>query len=312
MTVGADVTPPSRTDGAGSIYDLGYRGYEGPRLGRRSAVVSLLTHSVRTAYGLGRGARSKLVPMGLALFAILPSLLALGIVALVSQVGQAGEAIEAISPIRYSTLFPIIATLVMLFCASQAPELFGRDQRAGVLPLYFSRSVSRVDYAVARLLGLVVSLLVLVLLPQLLLFLGRVLAATDPLEGLAEELPQLPAAIAVALLVVALFASVAAAIAALTPRRSYATTAVIAMFIVPTIIAQLLAELAGGPLALVAVLLSPGEVLEGINAFLFGVSADSPAVQAADLDGWAYVASAAAWIAGAVGLLIRRYRTIEA
>ena len=42
----------------------------------------------------------------------------------------------------------------MLFCAAQAPELFGRDQRHGVLPLYFSRVLTRIDYALARAGGL--------------------------------------------------------------------------------------------------------------------------------------------------------------
>ena len=298
--------------GRGNIYDLGYRGYEGQRLGRRGAIGALLTHSLRTAYGLGRGARSKLVPMGLAVFAILPALLALGIVALVSQVGQAGEAIEAISPIRYSTIFPLTATLVMLFCAAQAPELFGRDQRAGVLPLYFTRAVSRDDYAIARLLGLLTGVAVLVLAPQLILFLGRVLAALDPFEGLRDELPSLPAVFAVAVLSVGVFGSVAAAVAASTPRRSYATAAIIAVFVVPTIVAQLLAELASGPIAQIAVLLSPGEVLEGVNAVLFDVRSDSDAVLAAGLDGWAYVAAAAAWMVGAIVMLLRRYRRIIA
>jgi ABC-2 type transport system permease protein len=89
---------------------------------------------------MGRSARSKVMPVGLVLLALLPSLLALGIIALIAQLGEAGEAMQAISPIRYATLFPFTAVLVFLFCASQAPELFGRDQRAGVLPLYFSRA----------------------------------------------------------------------------------------------------------------------------------------------------------------------------
>ena len=47
----------------------------------------------------------------------------------------------------------------MLFCAAQAPELFGRDQRYGVLPLYFSRALTRSDYALAKVGGLFVALL---------------------------------------------------------------------------------------------------------------------------------------------------------
>ena len=296
----------------GSIYDLGYRGYEGPRLGRSAAITALFTHSLRTAYGLGRSTRSKVMPMGLTALAILPSLLALGILALISQFGEAGEAIEAVSPIQYSTLFPFIATLVFLFCASQAPELFGRDQRAGVLPLYFSRAVSSTDYAAARTLGLLAALLILVLTPQLLLMVGRVLVASDLGDGLAKELPSLPAAIGISLVVAATVGCISAAIAALTSRRAYATVAVIAVFALPVAAAELLVELDAGLLAQVAVLLSPSYVLDGVNSFLFDVSTDNPSVDAADIAGWVFVVAAVGWIAGSAAVLVRRYRTLQA
>jgi ABC-2 type transport system permease protein len=311
--LGPSPASPSPTGGGGgSIYDLGYRGYEGPRLGRWAAVASLLTHSVRTAYGLGRSARSKVMPVGLVLLAVLPSLLALGIIALVAQVGPAGEAIEAVSPIRYSTLFPFIATLVFLFSASQAPELFGRDQRAGVLPLYFSRATSRLDYAAARTLGLLVSLLVLVLAPQLLLLVGRVLVAADPVAGLAEELPELPALLVVGLLVVTVVGTVSSAAAALTPRRSYATVTIIGIFLIPNIAAALLVELETDLLGQVAVLLSPADVLDGVNAHFFGVSPDNQTVAEAGLPGWSYPIAAGAWVVGSLAVLARRYQRIEA
>lgn len=296
----------------GSIYDLGYRGYEGPRLGRRAAIVALFTHSLRTAYGLGRSTRSKVMPVGLVLLAILPSLLALGIIALIAQVGPAGEAVEAISPIRYSTLFPFIAVLVFLFCASQAPELFGRDQRAGVLPLYFSRATSRLDYAAARTLGLFVSVLVLVFAPQALLLVGRVLVAADPVEGLLEELPAVPATVAVGLIVVLVVGSISAATAALTPRRSYATVAIIGIFLIPNIAAALLVELETGLLGQLAILVSPADILDGVNAFLFGVASDNPAVDGAGLDGWVFLVAAFAWTVGSLAVLARRYQRIEA
>jgi ABC-2 type transport system permease protein len=296
----------------GSIYDLGYRGYEGPRLGRRAAVAALLIHSVRTAYGLGRSARSKALPVGLVLAAILPSLLGLGIIALVTQLGRAGEAIEAISPIRYSTLFPFIAVLVFLFSSSQAPELFGRDQRAGVLPLYFSRATSRLDYAAARVLGLLLSLVILVLAPQLLLLVGRVLVAADPVGGLTAELPALPAVLIAGGFIVAVVGSVSAAAAALTPRRSYATVAIIGIFLIPNIAASLLVELETGWLGQVAILFSPADVLDGVNAFLFDVQPDNPSVSRAALDGPVYVVAAVTWIVGSLAVLARRYQRIEA
>ena len=49
----------------GAIYDIGYRRYVGPRLGRRFAVRSLFAHTVRGAFGIGRGGRAKVVPFGL-------------------------------------------------------------------------------------------------------------------------------------------------------------------------------------------------------------------------------------------------------
>ncbi len=44
------------------IHDIGYQRYDGPRLGRAYAVRSLYVHGVRTAFGLGRGAKSKVFP----------------------------------------------------------------------------------------------------------------------------------------------------------------------------------------------------------------------------------------------------------
>jgi len=298
-------------DRGGSIYDLGYRGYEGPRLGRRAAVTALLTHTLRTAYGLGRNTRSKVMPVGLVVFAILPALLGVGFIVLFSQLGPAGEAMEAMeafSPFRYSTLFPFTYILVFLFSASQAPELFGRDQLSGVLPLYFSRAISRLDYAMARLLGLYVALLVLVFAPQIILFIGRILVASDLATGLSEELPELPATLAVGLISTTLVGSLSAAIAALTPRRSYATVAIIAVFLIPSAFAGFLVTNDVGLLGQAAVLLSPGGVLEGVNAFLFSVPPEDEIVRLADIEGWVYLAAAAAWIIGSLALLASRYK----
>ena len=52
----------AETRAAGAIYDLGYQQYRGTRLGRANAFTSLFTFSLRTAFGLGRGARSKIIP----------------------------------------------------------------------------------------------------------------------------------------------------------------------------------------------------------------------------------------------------------
>src|SRR6266540_4073794 len=152
-SVGRGAAVQLRASGpGGSIYDLGYQGYEGPRLGRPAAIRALFWHTVRSCYGIGRGGRAKIAPFALAALALLPAIVGVGIAALAKQTGDVGQLVESASPIRYATYHGLISTLVMLFCAVQAPELLGRDQRFGVLPVYFSRALARLDYAVAKVL----------------------------------------------------------------------------------------------------------------------------------------------------------------
>jgi len=134
--------------------------------------------------------------------------------------------------------------------------------------------------------------------------------ATDLAEGLSKELPSLPAVIAVGLIVASMVGMISAAIAALTPRRAYATVAIIAVFLVPSIAAAMLVEFETGLLGQIAVLLSPADVLEGVNATLFGSWFDESAARDSDIEGWAFVAAALAWIAGSTVVLARRYRSI--
>src|SRR4051812_18697328 len=175
----------------GSIYDLGYQGYEGPRLGRQSAAVALFWNTFRACFGIGRGGRAKIAPFALAALTLLPAVIAVGIAALAAQAG-AGAELDQASPIRYETYHGIASVLIILFCAAQAPELFGRDQRYSVLPLYFSRTLSRSDYAVAKLGGLVLALFLVDIAPQIVLFGGRVFVADDPITGILDEIQAVP------------------------------------------------------------------------------------------------------------------------
>ena len=140
MTDAAGPTPlPTAVTASGrggSIYDLGYRRYEGPRLGRAYAVRSLTIDSFRTAYGIGHGGRAKVAPVVLGALAILPAVVVLGVLTLATRLG-AREQLEAATPIGYDTYYRSIDAIIALFCAAQAPELLSRDQRHGVLASVF-------------------------------------------------------------------------------------------------------------------------------------------------------------------------------
>jgi ABC-2 type transport system permease protein len=295
----------------GNIYDLGYRGYDGPRLGRRAVTLGLLRATLKSAYGIGRGGRAKIAPFVLLGLELLPAVLAVGITAIASQAG-AGEALEEASPIQHSTYQGLTGTILTLFLAAQAPELFGRDQRHGTLPLFFSRMLTRADYALARVGGLVLAVFILSVLPHLVLTLGAILSAADPLTGLRDEAPEIPRYLAVTAQASLLLSSVAAIVAAWTPRRAYATAGIIAAFLIPSVITVLVTELAVSDVASFVVLLSPADLVDGFNAAIFGTLPDGPAVTNADLPGWVYVVASVAWIAVLIGIIVRRYQRLTA
>ena len=294
----------------GSIYDIGYRRYEGPRLGRGHAVRSLFIHSLRSAFGIGRSGRAKVAPIILGALALLPAIAIVGALTLVAQFGV-GNRFATQAPIRYDTYFATISTIIVLFCAAQAPELFGRDQRHGVLALYFARALRRSDYALARIGGLVAALLILELTPNLLLFLGRVLLSPDIPAAVADDLPSFVPVIGQAALAAGLLGGLSMAVSAFSPRRAYATAGIIALFTIPNIVAGIVAGLGSSAIATWLVLLSPTSVLDGTNAILFGKELGSDFFFV-DLPNWAYIVAAIVGIAGSLAITVRRFARIAA
>jgi ABC-2 type transport system permease protein len=304
--------PVSAGSATGSIYDLGYRGYEGPRLGRAHAIRSLFTHSLRSAYGIGRGARAKIAPLALGGMAVIPAIAIVGVLAMAARFGEgAGEAFSESSPLRYDTYFGTMGVFVVLFCAAQAPELFGRDQRHGVLSLYFARALRRSDYALARMGGFIAALLILELFPQLVLFLGRVLLAPDVASAVGDDLPSIPPILAQGLLSAGLLGGLSMTVSAFTPRRAYATAGIIALFTIPEIVASVVAGIGSTDIGNWLFLVSPTSVLAGTNAVLFDTALGSEFFFI-DLPDWAFFAAAIGGIVGALVITLRRFARITA
>ncbi len=127
----------------GVIHDIGYRRYDGVRLGRLAIVRALIWHSLRAAFGLGRGAKAKVVPVLTFVLMCLPAVVSAIAIALSS--GHQRQ-------VPYDTyLAPLRILVMMIFVAAQAPELVSRDLRSRILPLYLARPISRADYPAAKL-----------------------------------------------------------------------------------------------------------------------------------------------------------------
>lgn len=287
----------------GAIYDLGYRRYDGPRLGRRHAIGTLFAASLRAAFGMGRSGRAKIVPWGLALFAMVPALVAVAIIALIG---------EGIAPFTYDNYVWNIQITLALFVAAQAPELINGDMRHRVLALYFSHPLERLDYAAAKLGALVTALLLLTAVPQLLLFLGRVLTGADVLAGIGDELGALPQIAGTSLLYAVTLATIGVAIAAFTPRRAYATGAIIAVFLVAGAVSAILAEAADGPLAELAPLFDPFALIGGTRDWLLGGTIDESPVGGSSVPLPIFGAVLAIIVGIGLAVTAWRYRRVEA
>jgi ABC-2 type transport system permease protein len=258
---------PARPTGSGSvartgnIYDLGYRNYDGVRLGRRSAFMALFTYSLLSIWGIGRSWVAKLFPWGLTIIALVPALVLLAIAAL------APDEFEITQPEEY---FGFVSIVLALICAVAAPDLIGRDQRNRTLSLYFSRALDRLDYAGAKLGALVLSLFLILCVPQVLLQTGNAVAADDLTLYLEDNLDVIPPVFISSALVALFMASLTLAISIFTTRRAFATGAVIAAFVILTAVGGILVNTLEGDSQKYALLVSPVLVPEGVVYWVFG------------------------------------------
>jgi ABC-2 type transport system permease protein len=287
-------------EAAGAIYDIGYRRYDGPRLGRRGALSAIIGAGLRAVFGLGRSGRSKILPWGAIVLGIMPAIVAVAIRVL------AGDIIELYN---YENYLWEIGALLPIFVAAQAPELVVNDMRHRVLPLYFSRPISRADYVAAKLAALTLALLSLTLVPVLILFTGRVLAAEDALGALGDEIGALPSIVGNGLLHAVVLASIGLAICAVAGRRAYAAGAVLALFLIGGVMSGTF-EAQGGGLAGVAPFVQPLAILDGAREWLFGGSVDPSPVSGAGVPLPLYGVAAAALLAVSWAVLAIRYRSV--
>lgn len=297
--------PPiaARESATGAIYDLGYRGYDGPRLGRPAAVSTLFWASLRAAFGLKRSGRAKIVPWGLSAFMVAPAGVVVAISALVPG---------APTPFSYDDYLWNLGILVAIFVAAQAPELVSSDQRQHVLSLYFSHALLRSDYALAKLGAFAAALFALALVPMLVLFVGRVLLAADVPQAFGEQLANLPQVIGAPLIFALPLAALGMAIASYTPRRAYATGAIIAAFIVTAAVGAILGEETSGTLARLAPLIDPFVIIDGTRDWLVGASISESPVHDSGLALWWFGAIELAVVLVGTAAVVWRYRRIAA
>jgi ABC-2 type transport system permease protein len=289
------------------IHDIGYRRYDGPRLRRAAIVRALAWHSFRSAFGFGRSAKAKVVPV-----------LALVLLSLPAVINAVSVSQGNPRTIGYDTYIVGLRIVVMLiFVAVQAPELVSRDLRNRVLPLYFSRPLRPVDYPVAKYVAFTAACLVMIEVPVLVLYAGTIVSVHGGSAVWAETRALIPGLL-VGLMWAVVMAATSLALASLTGRRAFATGAIAIFFFLTEILAviALHAETRGDPAALthastavkVAGLFSPFTLFDGVRRWLGGTGGDQALVPDPGSFGVVYAIVLLALLAASLLGLAARYR----
>ncbi|HEX6140699.1 MAG TPA: ABC transporter permease, partial [Candidatus Limnocylindria bacterium] len=202
--------------------------------------------------------------------------------------------------------------LLSLFVAAQAPELVSGDQRHRVLSLYFSHALARVDYALAKLAAMMAAVFIVCVAPMIVLFLGAVLAASDVGKALGDQAGNLPQIVVAPLIYALPLSALGLAIAAWTPRRAYATGAIIAVFIVTAAVAGILQEATSGRLADWAQLVNPFVAADGARDLLVGGPAPDAPVTRSGLPLWIFGLETLLITLAGMAATVWRYRRVAA
>src|SRR6201994_4608207 len=288
----ADAAPTQTRTGV--IHDLGYQRYTGDRYGRAAIVRTLTGYSLRSAFGLGRGARAKIVPVGAFALMCLPAVINAFIVA------RGGT--RAFPYDLYS--YPVRAVAMTIFLAAQAPELVSRDLRHRVLPLYFARPLRPADYPLAKLAALIGACRVMLDVPLILLYVGTIVGVHGP-GAVWHQTTLLLSGLALGLLWSVVLATIALAFASFSGRRAFAAGGVAGLFFLTFILSEVLSTIAPK----VAGLVSPFALLDGVRMWL---GSPNPGPLAAPGGAWGtgYAVLLLALVAAGVAALVARYRAV--
>ncbi|WP_151525986.1 hypothetical protein [Serinicoccus kebangsaanensis] len=289
--------PAERT---GVIHDIGYRRYAGARMSSAGIAGSLLASGVLAVFGFGRSGKAKILPFVLLGMTMVPAVVMVGIMSFIGL--DAGL-------LNYASYNAGSSFLVVLFVAAQAPVLFSRDLRSGVISLYLARPLGASAFALIRWASLVLAILAFVLTPLLVLFIGGLSAGAS----FTEELPRVAWALAGAVVLALLVATVAALVSSWTLRRGLAIAGTIMVLLVGLGVTVALKEtlfFEGMDTAAHWVsLLSPFALVDAVTAVLGGTDAQITSAPESVATGWLLVSTALALMAVGLLLLIRRYRS---
>lgn len=289
---------------SGTVFDIGYQRYTGAREGRGRARKAVFKDGVRTALGLGRGAKAKVLPWFF--LAVLTAIaLVFAIVAgAIDMNGGPGTA-EKMGVPSHSDYNGIASIILFVFAAVVGPELLTRDRRDRVINLYLVRPLTGTDYVASRWAAFLAVMTGAALLPQIILFLAHSMAAPSPLGYLQLHWLDIPRFLAAGLAMAAYATTLALLTASFTTRRAYASVFLVGLFIISTPFTIGLASEIGGTAGQWISMFNLTNIPVHVNDVIFGeisdVTEESPAHTLSDTIkvswyfAWTLIPAAALW-----------------
>ena len=228
---------------SGTVFDIGYRSYEGEREGRTRAWKTIFWDGVKNGMGIGRGGWAKFLPWLVVSPTIAAGLIFAGIATFFDQLTSGVDAdgvTDEFDFLNHEVLTSITAFLLLIFAAFVGPELVCPDRRNRVIQLYFVRPITMVDYLGARWAALVLLLLAAALLPHLTLWVGLLIGVSDATEHLRENWSDILRFTGSSMVYAVFIASFTLAISSLTDRRMIGTLIVISVVMISSLVPAIL------------------------------------------------------------------------
>src|SRR5215212_9457571 len=170
----------------GTVFDIGYQSYTGRREGRGRGRLAVYKDGLRSALGLGRGARAKILPwFFIGVLAAIALVMAM-VIGAALKMGAPEANVRANLP-SHSDYYGIASIIMFVFAALVAPELLCRDRRDGTINLYLVRPLTGSDYIVSRWAAVLCVMTAAAWLPQTILFLGLAGGDAAPLDYVSRH-----------------------------------------------------------------------------------------------------------------------------
>jgi len=294
----------------GTVFDIGYRNYTGQREGRSRGRKAVFKDGLRTALGLGRSARAKVLPwFFIAVLSAIALVMAL-IAGAAERLGGPGSAEKMHLP-SHSDYNGIASILMFVFAAIVGPELLCRDRRDGVINLYLVRPLTGSDYVASRWAAFLVVMTAAAWLPQIILFLGLSMGDPKPIDYLANHWLDIPRFLTAGLAMAAYATTLALLVASFTSRRAYASVFLVGLFVITAPFTVGLArEVDGAPGQWIS-MFNLTSIPVHVNDLIFGQASEvTDEAPARLLPAWVLVGWYFLWTLGPGAVLWARYRRL--